>query len=140
MSLLPGNTLSESVVEATEETQPYLTYKMNVDNDDGIDGSISGFVDDLEAYEQFVYKVLNTEFEAHEIYGSAFGVELDDLFGESLIYAISEIDRRYSDALLRDDRTTSVSNFEFEQLANNKLAVSFTVGTIYGDLEESTVI
>ena len=79
--------------------------------------------------------------DAHdEIYGSAFGVELDDLFGESLIYAISEIDRRYSDALLRDDRTTSVSNFEFKQLANNKLAVSFTVGTIYGDLEESTVI
>jgi len=140
MSLLPGNTLSESVVEATESTQPNLTYKMNVDNDDGIDGSISGFVDELEACEQFVYKVLNTEFEAHEIYGSAFGVELDDLFGESLIYAISEIDRRYSDALLRDDRITSVSNFEFKQLANNKLAVSFTVGTIYGDLEESTVI
>ena len=140
MSLLPGNTLSESVVEATESTQPNLTYKMSVDNDDGIDGSISGFVDGLEAYEQFVYKVLNTEFEVHEIYGSAFGVELDDLFGESLIYAISEIDRRYSEALMRDERTVSVSDFEFKQLANNKLAVSFIVTSIYGESEESTVL
>ena len=51
MSLLPGNTLDESVVEATESTNPNLTYKMNVDNDDGIDGSISGFVDGRDAYE-----------------------------------------------------------------------------------------
>lgn len=109
--------------------QPSKTYKIDLDKD-----KIRGYVDEIEAIKQAIYKILNTERYKYLIYSWNYGIELADLFGEPIPYVYSEIKRRISEALTQDDRIDSVDAFSFE---NKKGIVSatFTVHTIYGDIE-----
>jgi hypothetical protein len=134
MALLP--VVSEEVIRDFEyHEEPSLTYKMNVELDNGTAGRIVGYVDGLKAVEQSVYKILNTERGENEIYNNQYGVELDDLMGKPMQYVIPEIDRRIKEALLMDDRVKSVGNFKFEIPKKGVLSVSFTVISIYGSLD-----
>lgn len=111
------------------ENQPNYTYKLNIN-----DERVGGYVDELEAYKQAVYKILNTERYDHLIYSWNYGVELKDLFGMPLSYVIPELEQRITDAVMQDDRTVNVYGFEFEQLKRGVLHVTFrcksTLGTI----------
>jgi len=49
------------------------------------------------------------------------------------------IPERITEALLSDDRINDVSDFEFE-IKGNRLTVRFIVHSIYGELEEETVV
>lgn len=49
-------------------------------------------------------------------------------------YAMSEIKRRITEALMQDDRITSLSDWEFET-GRKSVRASFVVHTIYGDVE-----
>ena len=49
-------------------------------------------------------------------------------------------ERRVKEALLQDDRIIEVDNFEFDFPKRGVVAVSFTVHTIFGDLEEEMVV
>jgi len=98
---------------------------------------ITGMCDGKEALQQTIYKILNTERYKYVIYSWNYGVEFWDLIGKHPSYAKSEIERRITDALMQDDRITDVSDFSFEQSGRNSLLVSFTVNTIYGDIEET---
>ena len=116
------------------ERQPTKTYKFDIENN-----VINGFCDNLEAMTQVVYKILNTERYKNIMYSWNYGIELLDLFGEPINYAVSELKRRITEALVQDDRIQSVDNFEYKT-DRRTVYLSFTVHTIYGDVQSDKVV
>ena len=92
-----------------------------------------GNIDGLEAMKQAVHKILRTERYRYDIYDWNYGVELEDLYGKNISYAIPELKKRIEDALLADDRITAVTDFAFQQ-GKGSVTVSFMVHTIFGDM------
>ena len=114
---------------------------MKVNPDETKDSIFVGRVDDTEAVRQAVMKILNTERYENEIYSWDYGIELQDLFGMSMAYVMSEIKLRIEDALLADDRIASVGGFEVERTGKRTIHCSFTVTTVQGEeIEEETEI
>lgn len=107
---------------------PSLTYAMNLDRNIFV-----GKIDDVEAIKQAVLKIINTERYEYEIYSWDYGIELQDLYGESIPYVMSEIKQRITDALTADDRIDSVDDFTVERVGKHVLHITFTVITIQGD-------
>lgn len=117
------------------ESQPSKNYKMNIEQN-----TIKGISDGLEAMKQVVYKILNTERYQHIIYSWNYGIELVDLFGEPLTYVLPELERRIKEALLQDDRINDVGNFTFNMIDKKEVKVTFTIYTIYGEIQEEKVV
>lgn len=85
----------------------------------------------------YIYLSLSTERYAYLIYSWNYGVELVELIGQPKEYALPEIKRCITEALLQDDRITAVDGFEFET-GKKTVHVTFTVHSIFGDLEVET--
>lgn len=117
------------------ETEPSVNYKMNIKQD-----IINGTVDELEAMKQVIYKILNTERYQYIIYSWNYGIELMDLFGMPVIYVIPELERRITEALIQDERIESVDDFEFDSSEKRTVKASFTVHTIFGDIQTEKVV
>lgn len=118
--------LSESDFEIEEE-QNTETYKMHISLE-----TINGKTDEQEAMMQAIYKILNTERYAYPIYSDNYGIELIDLIGEDAEWVCPELQRRIEEALLQDERIKEVSDFDFT-IEDDKIHVSFTASTIFGD-------
>lgn len=118
--------LSESDFEVEEE-QNTETYKMHISLE-----TINGKTDEQEAMIQAIYKILNTERYAYPIYSDNYGIELIDLIGEDAEWVCPELQRRIEEALLQDERIKEVSDFDFT-IEDDKIHVSFTASTIFGD-------
>lgn len=110
-------------------TLPSKDYKLNMESN-----CINGYVDDLEAMRQVVFKILNTERYRYIIYSWDYGIELEDLYGESVAYVCSELKRRINEALEVDDRIIGTENFEFE-IGKGVVTAKFTVNTVFGDVD-----
>ena len=130
MGLLPDTSNSELGQALQTYTDTSNTYKMQVDAD-RIKGNVRT---NLEAVQQAIYKVLNTERGTFAIYSWNYGVELKDLFGKPVPYCMAEIPRRIEEALLVDDRIESVEDFELSHNGAGEILCKFKVVTIYGDL------
>ena len=117
------------------ETERSVNYKMNIKQD-----IINGTVDELEAMKQVIYKILNTERYQYIIYSWNYGIELMDLFGMPVIYVIPELERRITEALIQDERIESVDDFEFDSSEKRTVKASFTVHTIFGDVQTEKVV
>lgn len=89
----------------------------------------------LEAVRQAVEIALNVERFRWQIYNTNFGAELNDLVGDDEAYIEAELPRMVEDALSPDNRVVSVDNYTFSR-RGDALAVSFSVHTVFGDLEE----
>ena len=61
-----------------------------------------------------------------------YGVELADLFGKPLSYALPEVERRITEALLQDDRITAVHDFTFTKGRGGRVTAAFTVESVFG--------
>lgn len=109
------------------EQQPTHTYHLHYNRD-----IMGGFVDELPAMEQAVYKCLHTERYQYLIYSWNYGMELQDLFGQPIPFVYSELKRRIREALLQDDRITDVYNFAFSNKKGEVLA-TFCVTTTEGE-------
>ena len=131
MGLLPTTGDDLDLVAFQIGTQPGLTHKLDIAQQ-----RVRGTTDERDAVLQAVYLILNVERYAYPIYSRNYGSELSDLIGKPKDYAMSEMKRRITDALLQDDRITSLSNWEFE-MGRKSVQVSFVVHTIYGDVEAS---
>ncbi len=118
-------------VDLNVTTQPSKEHRMDLDRN-----RILGTCDSLEAVRQSVFKILNTERYQYLIYSWNFGIELMDLYGKPPMFVCPEIERRVKEALLQDDRITGVDEFEFDTSKNGVVSVSFTVHTLFGDLNE----
>ena len=116
-------------------TQPSKQHRMDLDRN-----LIRGTCDSLEAVKQSIFKILNTERYAYLIYSWNFGIELMDLYGKSPVFACPELERRVKEALLQDDRITGVDEFEFDTSKKGVVSVTFTVHTLFGDLNEEMAV
>lgn len=113
----------------TFETLPSKTFRMNYDAK-----TIRGTIDQIQAVEQAVFMILNTERYEWLIHSWNYGVELRELFGKDIEYCIPEIERRVREALLQDDRITAVQNFEFDVVNKKKVLTTFMVVSIFGSI------
>lgn len=116
------------------ETEPSYTYAMMIPDDEVSESSIVGKIDDIDAKQQAIMKILNTERYEHEIYSWDFGIETRDLYGMDMLYVMSEIKTRIFDAITQDDRFESVENFVIEKTGKKSIHCTFTV--IASDGEE----
>lgn len=117
-----------------QKEQPTHTYKLDYMND-----RMYGYADGQEAMKQAIYKILNTERYDHVIYSDNYGVELRDLIGEHIAYVIPEAERRIREALIWDERITSVFDFDFD-VQKKQVGVTFKCNTIFGEVEIETVV
>jgi hypothetical protein len=108
----------------SEEVETSVTYKLS-------DQRFRGFTDGVEALQQAIYKVLNTEKYEYPIYSFSYGIELEGLTGKEPAYVKAELKRRISECLLQDDRIQSVDDFKFS-LNSDNLTCEFSVVSIYG--------
>jgi hypothetical protein len=113
-------------IEVIEDIETSKTYKLT-------DKSIQGYVDNLEALQQAIYKVLNTEKYEYSIYSFSYGIEIEDLIGKDPAYVKVELKRRIQECLLQDERIQSVDNFDFITSEDNMIC-TFDVISIYGQI------
>jgi len=121
VGLIPAQAIAE-----TEAASVDRTYKL-----DFAAKTISGIVDESEAIRQAILKRLMTDAGVYEIYSDDYGLKVNDLIGLSPGIVRSEIERRITETLLRDDRITAVTNFE-STVTGDEMTLSFIVTTIYG--------
>lgn len=127
------NTILSTDLEV--ETQPSKNYRMHIGQN-----IINGYCDELETMRQVIYKILNTERYQHIIYSWNYGIELLDLYGEPVTYVCPELQRRIVEALVQDDRIEYVDNFEFDTSEKRTVKATFTVHTIFGNVENEKVV
>lgn len=113
-------------LEVTEDVETAKTYKLS-------DTSIQGFTDNIDALQQAIYKVLDTERYEYAIYSSDYGIDIESLIGKDIEYVRIELKRRIQDCLLADERIVRVDNFTFSS-SGDELICSFTVTSSYGEL------
>ena len=118
--------------EVQEKTKTFGIHKTDAKR-------MAGMVDDLKALEQHIYLTLRVDADKFIIYPYTYGIRTLDLFGKPYHYVMAVIPERIKEALITDDRIIDVSNFEFE-IDTNRLTVRFVVYSIYGELEEETVV
>lgn len=115
------------------ETEPSYTYAMQIPADEVRECRFVGKVDDVEAKQQAILKIVNTERYEYEIYSWDYGIELKDLYGMPIPYVMSEIKERITDAITADDRFESVDDFDVEQADRHTIHCTFTVTTADGE-------
>lgn len=118
----------------TEENRTYALSERS-----GRGCAVRGMTDGLEALRQAVFLLLQTEAGRWPVYSDKYGVELAGLFGRPSAYVIPEVERRLREALLHDERVCGVEDFHFVQ-QGSRLAVSFVVKSIYGELALKTEV
>lgn len=126
--------------EIEEESQKESrTYCIDFEN-----GRIAGMIDGLEAVEQAIIKILNTERYKNLIYSEDYGCEVRDtmMSDENTDgFLECELPELISDALSDDERILGVDNFEFYDSDDERdgILISFDVITIYGNLNVKEV-
>lgn len=131
-SILPQGGLIKDIDTIKEKKHSSKTYKIK-------ENRILGFCDEIEALEQTIYFILNTERYDYLIYPDSYGSELRRTIEMERDIAESELKRRIKEALTQDDRIENVDEFIFEYEKDSVL-VKFTVFSIYSKLYESVVI
>ena len=122
------------MAEIEKNTMPSLTWKINEER-----AEVRGTVDELEAMQQAVSKILQTERYRYAIYDWNYGVELEELYGKNVSYVIPELKKRIEDALLADDRVTAVTDFSFRQ-EKGSVTTAFMVHTIFGEMKAERTV
>ena len=115
-------------------TIPSLTWKINEER-----AEARGSVDEKEAMEQAVRKILQTERSRYAIYDWNYGIELEDLYGKRESFVIPELKKRIEDALLADDRVTAVTDFSFVQ-EKGSVTAEFMVHTMFGEMKAERTV
>lgn len=116
--------------ENAKEPMASKTYKMEGNR-------IVGFVDDLDAMKQAVWKRLHTEQGMYDIYQDDYGIKTVDLIGKEFGYAASVIQGRIKESLMQDDRVVNVTGFEVVK-EGNSMEIGFVVHTIFGSFTSET--
>ena len=118
----------------TFEALPSKTFRLNHNN-----LTVTGTIDQIQAVEQAVFLILNVERYQWLIFSWNYGVELHNLIGKDPEYCLPEIERRGREALLQDDRITTVQDFQFE-INKKQVLTTFTVVSIFGEINVEKVV
>lgn len=122
-----GFILTDDVEVIEEATLPTQTYKLDFKR-----GRCVGMTDRLESMEQAIFKILNTNRFEHLIYSDDYGFE--NLIAVDEAFLRAELPRRIEEALLQDERITSIENMNI-QTKSDTATITFTAKTIYGDVD-----
>ena len=135
MALSPLQRPQDRVIQTNPTSRPTKTYKLNFDT-----GRMYGTVDGKDALKQFIYKTIITTRFRFPIYNDQYGCELEDLIGEDIPFELlkSDVSRVIKDALIYDDRINEINDFTVIK-ENDKLFISFTVDSIYGEINEEVI-
>ncbi|MED1760955.1 DUF2634 domain-containing protein [Bacillus subtilis] len=128
----------DDIEDDSEVIETSQTYKIDFENGRITNEMITG----LEAIRQFVYLSLHTERYAYSVFSHDIGNGLQDILADNETtdaYKKMEIPRLIEEALIYDDRVSSVSDFEIEKQGDS-FHVSFTVETDEGKLEIEEVL
>ena len=115
-------------------TRPSGTFLLNHDNN-----TVGGAIDGTRALEQAVFMMLSTKRYEWLIHSWNYGSEILSLIGRDMHYCIPEAERMIRETLLTDDRISEVKDFVFDA-QKNRLRVSFTVVSVYGELPAETEV
>lgn len=96
--------------------------------------SISGKVDGVEAIEQTIDHIINTERYAYVIYPDWYGMEKEKYVGQSFEYFQATIENDLRDALTQDDRILDVRANEINKLSIDSAECKFTAYTLEGEI------
>jgi hypothetical protein len=132
MATLPDIGFSTDIVITAQPSKTWI-----IDRDAM---QVSRMDEGLESVRQAVEIALNVERYRWTIYDANFGSELDGLAGEDEAYIIAELPRMVEDALSPDSRVIAVDNYVFTRLDANSMRVTFTVHTVYGDIQEGVEV
>lgn len=127
MQLTP-NTYDFNAEFQTEEFAN-KTYKIDFQ-----ENRIIGKIDNLEAVDQAVYKILHTERFNYLIYSWDYGVELESLIGKDYEFILGDLQRRIEEALLQDDRIEGIEHLKIQKKEKESIIVSFLVISKYGNI------
>lgn len=111
------------------QDQPTLTWIA-----DPVTRRIRGRGDGWEAIRQAVEIIVSVERFKWQIYTPNFGTDYNGLLGTEPGYAASELQRRLEDAFLPDNRILGMKDFTWS-FSGVSLSASFTVRTVFGDVE-----
>lgn len=132
MATLPDIGFSTDIVITAQPSKTWI-----IDRDAM---QVSRMDEGLESVRQAVEIALNVERYRWTIYDANFGSELDGLAGEDEAYIIAELPRMVEDALSPDSRVIAVDNYVFTRLDSTSMRVTFTVHTVYGDIQEGVEV
>lgn len=132
MATLPDIGFSTDIVITAQPSKTWI-----IDRDAM---QVSRMDEGLESVRQAVEIALNVERYKWTIYDANFGSELDGLAGEDEAYIIAELPRMVEDALSPDSRVIAVDNYVFTRLDSTSMRVTFTVHTVYGDIQEGVEV
>ncbi len=121
--MIPDSSI-DVTISTSETIAPTKTYKITSNR-------IQGYIDDKEALQQAIYKMLNTEKYEYQIYSFSYGIELESLIGKDPMFVQMELARRIKECLLTDERIDKVDNFTFDTIKDS-IVCSFDVTSIYG--------
>lgn len=127
--MLPVRTASLTTVP------PSSSYTYKLASPDKMDE----YIDGIDALEQAIRLVFATRRYAYPIYSHNYGNEFSKLYGLKGAVFESEAKRLIKEALLTDDRITSVEGFSFSY-ESDRVLVAFTVKSIFGVLSYGDTI
>ncbi|MEG0297630.1 MAG: DUF2634 domain-containing protein [Clostridium sp.] len=119
---------SFKVSELEEKKNSNLTYKLDL-----VNKRIYGKIDDYDAANQAIMKILLTERFENIVYDDGYGIEAKRFIGKDIDFIKSDIERTIKESLLVDDRVLEVFNFTSLN-KSDVLAIEFEVRTIYGSI------
>ncbi len=107
--------------------QTGLTYYI-----DSNTGRITSMVNNADALVQSIYKALDTERYSFDIYGWAYGLDMEPFIGQDLDYIQTNLQKYVEDCLLTDDRVISINNFNVQQQDIDSCLITFDVDSTEG--------
>jgi hypothetical protein len=122
----------EAIEEYEQETTTPKEYEIDFKT-----GQLTGnTVEGLEAIKVWIWLVLQTPRYRYYVYSWDYGNEFEDLIGQGYTeeYIEAEAQRMTEDCLLVNENIQSISDFSIS-MENDTLTVTFTVNTMYGDIE-----
>ncbi|MBO5093921.1 MAG: DUF2634 domain-containing protein [Lachnospiraceae bacterium] len=132
MGLFPAYIENAAVLAEKEKKNTPKEYEIDFET-----GQLTGrIVEGIEAIKMWVWLALQTPRYRHYIYSWDYGNEFDDLIGLGYTeeYIETEARRMTEDCLSVNENIQSISGFAVN-MEKDILTITFTVNTIYGDIE-----
>lgn len=121
--MIPSSSI-DVTISSSDTLEQTKTYRIS-------NNKIQGYIEDKDALQQAVYKMLNTEKYEYPIYSFSYGIDLESLISKDRIYVQMELIRRIKDCLLGDERVLGIDNYKFN-ITEDSILCTFDVKSIYG--------
>lgn len=131
MPTIPNSGKVNLASDVSLRSQPSLTFLV-----DPKTKTITGKADEFAVMRQAVEIILSVQRFRWQIYSGNFGMDYRNLIGNDPGFVASNLLRRLQDAFSTDDRVRGIENFTYV-VEGSTLTASFTVKTVYGDLEQT---